>query len=84
MAHIRAKFAATAKMDAYDRKKYMWKVLYMYMLGYEIDFGHMEAVNLVTTHTYSEKSCVRAHRTGCLQCCPCLRSSHWRLRVACH
>ena len=58
MAHIRGKFAAVAKMDAYDRKKYMWKILYMYMLGYEIDFGHMEAVNLVTAQSYSEKSCV--------------------------
>ena len=59
MAHIRSKFASAGKMDAYDSKKYMWKVLYMYMLGYEIDFGHMQAVNLVTTQTYTEKSCVR-------------------------
>ena len=57
MAHIRGKFSAVGKMDAYDRKKYMWKLLYMFMLGYEVDFGHMEAVNLVTAGTYGEKSC---------------------------
>ena len=28
----------------------------MYMLGYEIDFGHMEAVNLISSAKYSEKS----------------------------
>lgn len=26
LAHIRTKFSAPGKMDAYDRKKYMWKV----------------------------------------------------------
>jgi AP-2 complex subunit alpha len=29
--------------------------LYIYLLGYEIDFGHVEAVNLITTNKYSEK-----------------------------
>ena len=28
----------------------------MYMLGYEVDFGHMEAVNLISSAKYSEKS----------------------------
>ena len=37
-------------------QKYVWKILYMYMLGYEIDFGHMEAVNLISSAKYSEKS----------------------------
>ncbi len=31
---------------AYDRKKYVWKLLYIYMLGYEIDFGHKQACDL--------------------------------------
>lgn len=113
MAHIRTKFSLSAKMDAYDRKKYMWKVqqvlgrtgrrvvsalcfarvpphddsfasppfcfspqvLYMYMLGYEIDFGHMEAVNLVTTHTYTEKSC------GYVACSLLLAEHHDLLRL---
>ena len=56
MAHIRQKFTADAHMNGYNRKKYVWKILYMYMLGYEVDFGHMEAVNLLSSPKYSEKS----------------------------
>ena len=56
MAHIRQKFTADAHMNGYNRKKYVWKILYMYMLGYEVDFGHMEAVNLISSPKYSEKS----------------------------
>ena len=56
MAHIRSKFTSDAHMNGYNRKKYVWKILYMYMLGYEVDFGHMEAVNLISSNRYSEKS----------------------------
>lgn len=55
MAHIRSKFTSETHMNGYQRKKYVWKILYMYMLGYEVDFGHMEAVNLVSSPKYSEK-----------------------------
>lgn len=33
----------------------MFKLLYSYMMGYEVDFGHMEAMNLITAQKYSEK-----------------------------
>ena len=56
MAHIRLKFTTESQMNGYQRKKYVWKILYMYMLGYEVDFGHMEAVNLISSPKYSEKS----------------------------
>ena len=56
MAHIRSKFTSDTHMNGYNRKKYVWKILYMYMLGYEVDFGHMEAVNLISSQRYSEKS----------------------------
>eukprot|EP00322_Chrysochromulina_rotalis_P022706 CAMPEP_0115844158 /NCGR_PEP_ID=MMETSP0287-20121206/8689_1 /TAXON_ID=412157 /ORGANISM="Chrysochromulina rotalis, Strain UIO044" /LENGTH=666 /DNA_ID=CAMNT_0003297885 /DNA_START=53 /DNA_END=2050 /DNA_ORIENTATION=+ len=56
MAHIRQKFTTESNMNGYNRKKYVWKILYMYMLGYEVDFGHMEAVNLISSARYSEKS----------------------------
>ena len=55
LANIRTKFKAGNKLTAYDRKKYCWKLLYIYMLGYEVEFGHMEAVNLVSANTYPEK-----------------------------
>lgn len=28
--------------------RYVWKLLYIYMLGYEVEFGHMEARRRVT------------------------------------
>ena len=31
----------------YDRKKYVWKLLYIYMLGYEVEFGHKQAADLI-------------------------------------
>ncbi len=33
----------------YDRRKYVWKLLYIYMLGYDIDFGHKQAADLIPT-----------------------------------
>merc|ERR1740117_986405 len=56
MAHIRSKFSKS-KLEPYHLKKYVWKLLYMHMLGYVIDIGHMEALKLVSGRTYSEKCC---------------------------
>ena len=64
MAHIRSKFTSESHMNGYQRKKYVWKILYMYMLGYEVDFGHMEAVNLVSSPKYSEKCAARHASTA--------------------
>ena len=33
----------------------MWKLLYIYMLGYEVEFGHMHVVGLISAPKYSEK-----------------------------
>ena len=33
----------------------MWKLLYIYMLGYKIDFGHRQACDLTPAGKYSEK-----------------------------
>lgn len=58
LAKIREKFKTNSKMKGYDKKKYVCKLLYIYMLGYEIDFGHMEAIELLSSKTYSEKHLV--------------------------
>lgn len=29
--------------------RYVWKLVYMFMLGYEIDFGHMEMISLISS-----------------------------------
>ena len=31
----------------YDKKKYVWKLLYIYMLGYPVEFGHKQASDLI-------------------------------------
>ena len=31
------------------------KLLYIYILGWNVDFGHLEAVNLISANKYSEK-----------------------------
>lgn len=36
-----------AQHTAYDRKKYVWKLLYIYMLGYDVEFGHKQACDLI-------------------------------------
>lgn len=50
-------------MIGYDRRKYVAKILYMHMLGYEIDFGYMEAVALLSSNKFQEKAvvCANAH-----------------------
>ena len=35
--------------------RYIWKLLYIYMLGYDVEFGHMEAVSLISSTKYSDK-----------------------------
>lgn len=30
-----------------SKTRYVWKLVYMFMLGYEIDFGHMEMICLI-------------------------------------
>eukprot|EP00297_Palpitomonas_bilix_P001830 CAMPEP_0113872814 /NCGR_PEP_ID=MMETSP0780_2-20120614/3424_1 /TAXON_ID=652834 /ORGANISM="Palpitomonas bilix" /LENGTH=977 /DNA_ID=CAMNT_0000858391 /DNA_START=45 /DNA_END=2974 /DNA_ORIENTATION=- /assembly_acc=CAM_ASM_000599 len=55
LAHIRGKFRDSNKLSSYQKKKYVWKMLYIYMLGYDIDFGHMEAIQLISSTVFSEK-----------------------------
>lgn len=54
LANIRQKFKGE-KLDGYQKKKYVCKLLYIYIQGYNVDFGHLEAVNLISATKYSEK-----------------------------
>ncbi|KAI8848356.1 armadillo-type protein [Chytridium lagenaria] len=54
LANIRSKFK-DPKLKGYQKKKYVCKLLYMYILGWEIDFGHMEAIQLLSSPLYTEK-----------------------------
>ena len=56
LANVRKKFTKyAATLTPYDRKKYVLKLLYIYMLGYNVDFGHTEALKLISASTYAEK-----------------------------
>ncbi|TBU35254.1 Adaptor protein complex AP-2 alpha subunit [Dichomitus squalens] len=54
MANIRKRFK-DGNLDGYQKKKYVAKVIFTYILGYKVDIGHMEAVNLISSSKYSEK-----------------------------
>lgn len=75
MANIRQKFSKPQDLNGYQRKKYVWKILYMFMLGYEIDFGHMESVGLISSPRYSEKM------VGYMACSLLLREGDELLRL---
>jgi len=67
LAKIRRKFAAglgtksssndasNPALSSYQRKKYVWKLVYIHVLGYEVDFGHSEVLMLVKSSKFSEK-----------------------------
>lgn len=38
--------------------RYVAKIIFTYILGYKVDVGHMEAVNLISSSKYSEKQIV--------------------------
>ena len=52
---IRKKFSANKVLTGYDKKKYVWKLIYIHILGYEIDFGHNYSADLITSVKFSEK-----------------------------
>ncbi|KAI5285579.1 hypothetical protein KEM54_000460, partial [Ascosphaera aggregata] len=54
LANIRQKFR-DGNLNGYQKKKYVCKLLYVYIQGYNVDFGHLEAVNLISATKYSEK-----------------------------
>lgn len=56
LANIRQKFSTSANLSSYDKKKYVWKLCYIYMLGYEVEFGHVEFISLLSSQKYQEKS----------------------------
>ncbi len=52
---IRKKLNTSGTLTGYEKKKCIWKLLYIYILGYKIDFGHNYCCDLITSVKYSEK-----------------------------
>lgn len=69
LANIRSKFKGDKTLDGYQKKKYVCKLLFIFLLGHDIDFGHMEAVNLLSSNKYSEKQIVSQSPIIFLQLC---------------
>ncbi|CAM0870971.1 unnamed protein product [Alopecurus aequalis] len=55
LGNIRTRFKNDKGLSPYEKKKYVWKMLYIHMLGYDVDFGHMETVSLISAPKYPEK-----------------------------
>lgn len=82
LANIRSKFKGDKTLDGYQKKKYVCKLLFIFLLGHDIDFGHMEAVNLLSSNKYSEKQivskffdifCLRFYNASIKSICFCNR-----------
>jgi len=58
LGNIRKNFAEKTNLNGYKKKKYVCKLLYIYTLGYEVDFGYIEAINLLKSNKFSEKQTV--------------------------
>ncbi|EDO05272.1 Adaptin N terminal region family protein [Babesia bovis T2Bo] len=52
---IRSRFEEHG-LSGYEKKKCLLKLLYIHMLGHEIDFGYVESVQLMASSSYQEKS----------------------------
>eukprot|EP00201_Polytomella_parva_P006204 CAMPEP_0175083532 /NCGR_PEP_ID=MMETSP0052_2-20121109/27451_1 /TAXON_ID=51329 ORGANISM="Polytomella parva, Strain SAG 63-3" /NCGR_SAMPLE_ID=MMETSP0052_2 /ASSEMBLY_ACC=CAM_ASM_000194 /LENGTH=1189 /DNA_ID=CAMNT_0016355025 /DNA_START=55 /DNA_END=3620 /DNA_ORIENTATION=- len=73
---IRSKFGDDKSLSGYDRRKYIWKLLYIYMLGYDINFGHKQACDLIPMPKYSDK------QVGYMACSLLLHENDEFLRLA--
>ncbi|CAL0332320.1 unnamed protein product [Lupinus luteus] len=76
LGNIRTRFKNEKALSPYEKKKYVWKMLYIYMLGYDVDFGHMEAVSLISAPKYPEK------QVGYIVTSSLLNENHDFLRLA--
>ncbi|XP_042451765.1 AP-2 complex subunit alpha-1-like isoform X1 [Zingiber officinale] len=75
LGNIRTRFKNEKGLSHYEKKKYVWKILYVHMLGYDVDFGHTETVSLISAPKYPEKQ-VGYIVTSCL-----LNENHDFLRI---
>mmetsp|Transcript_39785 Transcript_39785/g.88425 ORF Transcript_39785/g.88425 Transcript_39785/m.88425 type:complete len:1123 (+) Transcript_39785:142-3510(+) len=76
LAKIREKFGDDKSLSGYDRRKYVWKLLYIYMLGYDIDFGHKQACDLIPMPKYKDK------QVGYMACSLLMHENDEFLRLA--
>lgn len=44
-------------IDSYSLRKYTYKILYIHMLGYEINISHIQILQLISSNKYNDKLC---------------------------
>lgn len=57
LANIRLKFKDSS-LSLQKKRKYICKLIYINNLGYEVDFGFIESMSLISSHKYNEKQVV--------------------------
>lgn len=56
IVNIQRQFADHQHLSGYQRKKYICKLLYIYLLGHsKVEFGFMESIELLSSNVFSEK-----------------------------
>ncbi|GKT23694.1 hypothetical protein ADUPG1_012505 [Aduncisulcus paluster] len=56
LSKIRKKFHdSSKKLDSYNKRKYVLKLMYTFVLGYDVDFGIVEAASLMSSSSRLEK-----------------------------
>ena len=76
--HSRTHTYSDDHLDGYQ-KKYVCKLLFIFLLGNDVDFGHQEAVNLLAATRFSEKQIVR----NVFYICTVLKARHLSDSVFC-
>jgi AP-2 complex subunit alpha len=69
LTKIRLKFHQNKNLKTCELMKCIWKLIYCYMLGYQVPIGRFESIILVASSKYSEK------QTGYIACSLFLKHS---------
>ncbi|GIY18848.1 AP-2 complex subunit alpha [Caerostris darwini] len=55
LANIRSQFRKDSMLNGYKKKKYICKLIFIFLLGYDFDCGYEESINLLYSSKFSEK-----------------------------
>ena len=55
LAHIRNEFITGKKLEKHGRRKYIMKLMYIYILGYDFDFATPQIIELIGSNKFADK-----------------------------
>ncbi|KAK2945844.1 putative AP-2 complex subunit alpha [Blattamonas nauphoetae] len=53
--HIREVYMDKKNLDGYNKRKYSLKLMFITVMGFTADFGHLEAIELIQSENYEDK-----------------------------